>query len=103
VVTLMSRPGAAETADNGTDTPSGDNSDLSIDRPVVFETGAATSAENMGQNLSSFQTVCKDGGICLFAPNNGAAPAGNLTTFNGQTAAGTWLSTTSVRGSTFPA
>src|SRR5262249_7442776 len=37
VVTLMSRPGAAETSDNGADTPAGDSSDLQNAWPVVFE------------------------------------------------------------------
>jgi cysteine-rich repeat protein len=90
VVTLMSRPGAAESADNGADSPYGNAADLSISYPIEFKTGASTSAENMGNGLSNSQTVCKDGGICTFAPNRGAAAPGTLTTFNGQTAAGTW-------------
>jgi subtilisin-like proprotein convertase family protein len=85
-VTLMSRPGLAETADDGTGAP-GNNADLVNASPITFIQGATTSAESMG---SSGLVVCQGDGICQYAPNNGAAPAGNLTTFNGQTAAGTW-------------
>jgi len=85
-VTLMSRPGFAETADDGTGGP-GTNADLVNASPVTFVQGAGTSAENMG---SSGAVVCQGDGICQYAPNNGAAPAGNLTTFAGQMSAGTW-------------
>jgi subtilisin-like proprotein convertase family protein len=92
VVTLMSRPGVSETADDGADKYGnnyGDSSMLHAGFPITFQTGASTSAENMGSGLAAYGLVCSDG-VCTFAPNNGAAAAGNLTTFNGQTAAGTW-------------
>ncbi|MBV8761597.1 MAG: proprotein convertase P-domain-containing protein [Deltaproteobacteria bacterium] len=85
-VTLMSRPGFAETADDGTGGP-GTNADLVKAAPITFLQAATTSAENMG---TSGLVVCQGDGVCQYAPNNGAAPAGNLTSFNGQAAAGTW-------------
>jgi hypothetical protein len=89
VITLMSRPGFAEVADDGSDAgtgpngASGDQTDLLAAYPITFEDGAATDAETMG----TFQegggvAVCRDpdnqpGGtgttICNFRPNPGAA------------------------------
>jgi cysteine-rich repeat protein len=85
-VTLMSRPGLAETADDGTGC-CGFASDLVAASPVTFQMGAGTSAENMG---SAGVVVCQGDGICTYAPNAGAALPGTLNTFIGHTAAGTW-------------
>ena len=85
-VTVMSRPGFAETVDDGSGGP-GYDSDLSSTSPVTFQQVATTSAENMG---AAGGVVCRDDGICTYIPNNGAAPAGNLTAFNGQIIAGNW-------------
>jgi subtilisin-like proprotein convertase family protein len=89
VVTLMSRPGLAESADDGTG-GSGASSDLSASFPILFQKGAAVSAENMGNTLTGSQAICRDDGICNFVPASGAAAAGGLDSFKGQNAFGTW-------------
>lgn len=86
VITLVSRPGGTELFDDGTELIF-NSGELVASSPITFVTGAATSAEQMGVSTS---VICLDNGICDFAPNNGAAPAGNLTTLNGQSAAGAW-------------
>jgi subtilisin-like proprotein convertase family protein len=89
VVTLMSRPGFAEAADDGSDFSSA-SANLVSSSPIDFFEGAFPSAEQMGNTLTTAQAVCRDDGLCAYAPNRGAAPGGNLTTFNGQTVAGSW-------------
>jgi cysteine-rich repeat protein len=88
VVTLMSRPRVAEPADDGAGSGA-NNSNLISTSPISFVTGGATSAENMG-NATNTLTACQDDALCVYAPAAGAAAAGTLVTFNGQTAAGTW-------------
>jgi subtilisin-like proprotein convertase family protein len=88
-VTLMSRPGLAETADDGSNM-GGDGSELDPAFPIAFVTGATTTSEAMGQSINGNQAVCKDDATCSFAPSHGAAPAGDLTTFVTETAHGTW-------------
>lgn len=91
VVTLMSRPGVAETVDDGSDSSgAGDSSNLAATYPVKFMSGATTSAEAMGSTLADSQVVCRDDAVCIYAPNHGAALAGDLTTFSGKLMAGTW-------------
>jgi hypothetical protein len=56
--------------------------------PVRFEHGAAWSAENM---TDDFSDVCDLADyLCTFDPAKGAAAAGDLRTFVGETASGTW-------------
>jgi cysteine-rich repeat protein len=88
IVTLMSRPGRTEPADDGNG-GMGDASDLAVSNPITFVTGAATSAEAMGGTLTG-GVVCRDDATCRFAPDHGAAAPGDLTTFDGETAHGTW-------------
>lgn len=92
VVTLVSRPGYTEVADDGAETGYGDSSDLVITHPITFSQSAGVSSELMGDgaNITSTQAVCQTGGVCDFLPSNGAATAGNLSAFNGQTSPGTW-------------
>jgi cysteine-rich repeat protein len=87
VVTLMSRPGYAEAADNGAPGGFGNGAGLSNAFPVTFLTGAPTSAESMG---ATGGTVCQTDGICSYNPNPGSATPGDLTTFAGQASNGTW-------------
>lgn len=89
VVTLMSRPGLVETADNGQDAGTGNSADL-LGNLITFVQGASASAENMGNGMSTSTAVCQSDGVCSFAPAKGSASGGDLTTFNGKTAAGTW-------------
>jgi len=87
VVTLMSRPGIAEPADDGT-LDGGNAADFDPAFPIRFVTGAEVPAENIGNGIGN-RTVCADG-LCDFAPHPGAARAGDLTSFVGQPASGRW-------------
>jgi subtilisin-like proprotein convertase family protein len=89
VVTLMSRPGFAETTDNGS-SGVGDSSDLSSSFPVTFDMAATVPAETMGNALASSGVVSRDDGISSYIPNRGAAAAGTLNTFLGKTLNGAW-------------
>lgn len=86
VVTLASRPGYTEAADDGSG-GTGSGSTLNKSYPITFDGSATTSAESMGSGVS---TVCLSNNICSFAPANGAAAAGNLATLNGTSSTGTW-------------
>lgn len=88
VLTLLSRPGYGESADDGTGC-CGDSSNLDLNFPITFDDSAATSAEDMGSTLSG-GVICQDDGICTFAPAPGAGPGTNLAQFIGQDGAGTW-------------
>lgn len=83
-VTVTSRPGFAETADDGTGC-CGDSSDMVQAAPITFDVGAFPSAETMGATEA---IVCQTSGICTYTPNAGAATAGTLAAFNGLPADG---------------
>jgi len=87
-VTLASRPGLTEAADDGATAGGfGTGADLSKSFPITFVTGAAASAESMGVGIG---VVCQTDNVCQFAPNSGAATAGTLAAFNGKPSTGTW-------------
>lgn len=93
VVTLVSRPGADEPADDGSnDSLTGDSSNLNAADPVTFVQSAATEAEEMGASLTSTQVVCRDDGVCSFNPNAGSATTSDdlATAFDGESGTGTW-------------
>jgi subtilisin-like proprotein convertase family protein len=89
VVTLMSRPGVVEATDDGV-TTGGDSSNLALGFPLSFVDGGPKSAEDMGNTLANGDVVCEDDAACVYAPAAGAATAGTLGAFVGQSAAGTW-------------
>lgn len=90
ILTLMSRPGLAETADDGNDC-CGDSSNLDFNSPVTFDDAGAVSAEDMGASLgSSDDVICQDDGVCTFFPFPDTGPGTNLAQFNGQNGSGTW-------------
>lgn len=89
-LTLMLKPGANESSDDYAETPDGDSSNLSQAHPIVFKDTAAVSAESMGNSINPSSTVCKDDGICEFAPAPGKGPGKNLADFRDKPAAGTW-------------
>ncbi len=64
VLGVMSRPGLAEPADDGSDC-CGSSEALVVSAPVSFFDGAATSAEDMG---SFGDDICAVDGICEYAP-----------------------------------
>lgn len=88
VVTLMSRPNINEPADDGT-RMNGNDADLDPAFPIRFVDGAAVSAEDMGDGIGN-RTVCEADGVCVFAPNAGAATPGDLSSFVGGPASGAW-------------
>ena len=88
-ITLMSLPGIAEVADNGTSV-TGDNSNLVASDPIDFVDGGAKSAENMGNTITGTQAACRDDAACVYDPSAGAAIAGKLAAFIGVPMAGTW-------------
>ena len=88
VVTLLNRPGLAETVDDGSE-PGGSTAPLSWDWPITFAHGAATSAELMGPDDG---VICKDTSPCEFAPSAGAAtPGHSLDALDGKNSWGDWL------------
>ena len=89
VLTLMSRPGFDEPADDGSGC-CGDSSDMINTSPVNFADGNAFDAEAMGATILGTEFVCQDDGECLFFPNPGAGPGTNLAQFIGQSSAGDW-------------
>ena len=86
ILTLMSRPGFAEPADDGTGC-CGHSSNMVMTAPVTFEDAAGTSAEDLGAPLL---VVCDEDGICNYYPYPDTGPGTNLAQFNGQNGAGTW-------------
>jgi subtilisin-like proprotein convertase family protein len=96
VLGLTSRPGVAETADNGNDTAGfGENSNLVSANPLTYSDIATTSAEQMGKvpiDLATGQTICVDGGTpCLYMPAPGTvAGLTNFAGFDYQNPVGNW-------------
>ena len=88
VVTLMSRPSIDEPADDGT-RMNGNEANLDSAAPIRFVDGAVVSAEDMGDGLGN-RTVCASDGVCVFAPDPGAATPGALSSFVGGPASGGW-------------
>ncbi|MCY1062210.1 DUF4215 domain-containing protein [Nannocystis sp. SCPEA4] len=88
VLTLMSLPGGAEAADDGmSDSP--ENSDMDAVWPVVFRNDG-TDAELIGHTLGIDEAVCRDDGVCEYAPSPGAGPGEDFGEFTGEPSQGTW-------------
>jgi len=82
VVTLMSRPGFAELADDG-NSCCGSSSDLIAANAITFDDDVGTSAEtigSLGNPIPSFTVH----------PDPGSAAGGSLSAFDGLAAAGNW-------------
>jgi uncharacterized repeat protein (TIGR01451 family) len=90
VIGLMSRPGFAEPADDGTGC-CGDSSDLSSSFPLVFRDDGEKSAELMGNTIIGSGVVCRDDGVCSYIPNKGSIVGlGSLAELSGEPGAGSW-------------
>lgn len=90
--TVLSRPGLAESADDGTDC-CGDSSNLELASPITFSTTDGTvDAETMGGTIDTSEVICTDDGECLFTPNSdSASDSGDLSAiFSGESPAGDW-------------
>jgi subtilisin-like proprotein convertase family protein len=92
VLGVLSRPGVAETADDGNDTAGfGESANLLSANPLSFNDADADDAETMGGPLTSTQTICLTDSICDYHPNPGTvAGLPNFAGFNGGQASGTW-------------
>ncbi|MEZ4382178.1 MAG: DUF4215 domain-containing protein [Nannocystaceae bacterium] len=89
VITLYSRPGLAENADDGTGC-CGDSSDLVPEGPIYFNDTYLADAEMMGSTLDGTGDVCVDDNICEYKNNPGAALPGDLGDLVGESITGMW-------------
>ncbi|MEB2322474.1 MAG: proprotein convertase P-domain-containing protein, partial [Sorangiineae bacterium] len=97
-LTLASRPGYAESKDDGAGNDRGAGAGLERDSPITFNDSATTSAEDMGVGLDWDESVCKDppegqgAGLCEFHPARGAAAGADTfaQAFAGKPPAGVW-------------
>ncbi|MEM7585159.1 MAG: hypothetical protein AAF560_17350 [Acidobacteriota bacterium] len=89
VLTLMSRPGIDEPADDGSSC-CGDSSDWGRGDILLFRDEAAVSAEAMGSMIGGAELVCRDDAVCEYAPFPDTGPGVSLADFDGLQAAGTW-------------
>jgi subtilisin-like proprotein convertase family protein len=73
ILTLVSRPGAAETADDGISAGGVGSSANLGGAAITFSDLSANDAELMGLNVTTSQSVCLNAGFCNFFPNPGAS------------------------------
>lgn len=90
ILTLFSRPGYAEPADDGTGC-CGSSADLSVGHPITFDDASPNDAEGMGSAIAG-GVICRDNGLCDFFPNPGSAaiPPTNFADLAGESASGNW-------------
>lgn len=86
-ITLVSRPGFADTVDDGSG-GFGASDNLVVASPLTYDDAATDSAETMGSTTAA--TVCADGPPCTYAPDPGSATPGNLGSLSGQSKVGNW-------------
>jgi len=91
ILTLLSRAGIAEGADDGAGATSGGRRGLlaASDR-ISFADGAAVAAEEMGAGLAGNEAACRDDGICDYSPSPDSGPGTDLADFAGDPVVGTW-------------
>jgi subtilisin-like proprotein convertase family protein len=90
VVTLQSRAGYPESADDGTGI-GGNWSNWAGATITYDDQSSGPLSETMGSALSlTSQNVCTDDGVCSYKPSHGAAAGGDLSTFDGQNYVGNW-------------
>jgi subtilisin-like proprotein convertase family protein len=93
-INLFSRPGVNETADDGSTPPgeTGYSANLAKAYLVTIFDGGTHDAERMGEGLADSQAVANFmiQAPDQFAPNHGAASAGNFRSFIGESPVGRW-------------
>lgn len=90
VLGVFSRPGYAETADDGTGC-CGDSTNMATSSPLGFADSYTDNPELMGNTLTTTQVVCQDDGRCTYYANPGAVVGlSNFAGFNGKNASGNW-------------
>lgn len=88
IVTLLNRPGFAESADDGAD-GLGAVAAIQKDMMVWFD-ATGDDAEALGAGQAAGELVCGGGDECHLTPAAGAAGGPTLETFVGKSAAGPW-------------
>jgi cysteine-rich repeat protein len=94
-LTVMSRPGFLEVADDGADSDAGEDANAHAMSPIRFRDEAATGAESVGEGLSNMEAVCAtpkhDPDPCEFYPEPGDGGSGtNFQDFVGMPPEGQW-------------
>jgi subtilisin-like proprotein convertase family protein len=99
ILALLDRPkgddASNNTGDNGTDSPLGDNSNLSSSYALQFHDAYVQMPEDMGAGINTSQSVCQDDSRCYFAPDPdqalvAASSVASFADFNGELAHGSW-------------
>ncbi len=88
-LTLQSRAGFAEPADDGTG-GFGDSSDYQAGTIINFANSGATSAEDAGSTIPGGDFICATDGLCSYSPAPGAGPGTDFTDFVGMDSTGNW-------------
>ncbi|MCB9569924.1 MAG: hypothetical protein H6710_22350 [Myxococcales bacterium] len=90
VLTMLSRPGLNENADNGTGC-CGTSANLESTSPLTFKDGNPNDAETMGMGQASSFVICKDDAKCDYFPNPGKGIGTSFAAdFRGKSVIGTW-------------
>lgn len=96
-ITVLSRPGVAETADDGNPIAGfGENSNLVSASPLLYDDLATDEAEQMGKipsDLGTDDVICQFAGSpCAYNPSRGAATGADTfaAAFANQTKVGNW-------------
>jgi subtilisin-like proprotein convertase family protein len=93
ILGLMSRPGAAEPVDDGSNGAwgVGDSSNLVATHPVTFLDAGRKDAELMGNTIGGGLAVCRDDSACDYLSNPGSIVGlAGFGGFAGEAAAGVW-------------
>ncbi len=99
VLALVERPqgdaATNNTGDNGTSSPVGDSSNMSIDFPLSFNDAYTHDPEHMGLGIPTSENVCQHDGRCEFFPNPDQAlvvgnSVANFAALAGENASGDW-------------
>jgi subtilisin-like proprotein convertase family protein len=90
VETLVSIPGGAENADDGSLTPAEYGDSSNIDGPIRFDDDAPTSSEAIGAGLDTAMFVCIDDNVCDYSSSGFPNTVDNLTNLVGESPVGEW-------------
>ncbi len=88
-LTLQSRAGFVEPADDGTG-GFGDSSDYQAGAIINFANSGTTSAEDAGSTILGGDFICVTDGLCNYSPAPGAGPGTDFTDFVGMDSTGNW-------------
>jgi cysteine-rich repeat protein len=89
VITLFSRPGMVDQADDGAGC-CGESANLDAAGPLAFRDDFMADAETMGGPLGQNGVICIDDGICEYHTNPGSAAPGTLIDLVGEGTMGFW-------------